>query len=80
MTSHLQERIRALPGNRLAGMRRGIEKEGLRVLAEGGLALTPHPAALGPRSRTRTSRPTTASRRSNSSPARVARCGNASTS
>ncbi|AVS90534.1 glutamate--cysteine ligase [Paracidovorax avenae] len=47
MTSQLQERIRALPGNRLAGMRRGIEKEGLRVLAEGGLALTPHPAALG---------------------------------
>lgn len=47
MTSHLQERIRALPGNRLAGMRRGIEKEGLRVLAEGGLALTPHPLALG---------------------------------
>ncbi len=32
---------------RLAGIRRGIEKEGLRALSNGGLALTPHPAALG---------------------------------
>jgi len=32
---------------RLAGIRRGIEKEGLRVLPTGSLALTPHPAALG---------------------------------
>ena len=32
---------------RLAGIRRGIEKEGLRVLPTGYLALTPHPAALG---------------------------------
>jgi len=32
---------------RLAGIRRGIEKEGLRVLPSGHLALTPHPAALG---------------------------------
>ncbi|WP_284334527.1 glutamate--cysteine ligase [Comamonas sp. NoAH] len=32
---------------RLAGIRRGIEKEGLRVLPNGYLALTPHPAALG---------------------------------
>lgn len=31
----------------LAGIRRGIEKEGLRVLPDGGLALTPHPLALG---------------------------------
>ncbi|MGV2480791.1 UNVERIFIED_CONTAM: glutamate--cysteine ligase, partial [Salmonella enterica subsp. enterica serovar Weltevreden] len=28
-------------------IRRGIEKEGLRVLPTGGLALTPHPQALG---------------------------------
>ena len=42
-----QQRIAALPAERLAGMRRGIEKEGLRVLPEGGLALTPHPQALG---------------------------------
>jgi len=45
--STLQERIAALPHQRLAGMRRGIEKEGLRVLPTGGLALTPHPLALG---------------------------------
>ena len=32
---------------RLAGIRRGIEKEGLRVLPHGALALTPHPQALG---------------------------------
>ncbi len=32
---------------RLAGIRRGIEKEGLRVLPTGSLALTPHPVALG---------------------------------
>lgn len=32
---------------RLAGIRRGIEKEGLRVLPTGALALTPHPAGLG---------------------------------
>ena len=32
---------------RLQGIRRGIEKEGLRALATGSLALTPHPAELG---------------------------------
>ncbi|WP_370681755.1 glutamate--cysteine ligase [Comamonas sp. GB3 AK4-5] len=32
---------------RLAGIRRGIEKEGLRALVNGALALTPHPTALG---------------------------------
>lgn len=38
----------AMPGvDRLLGIRRGIEKEGLRVLPTGSLALTPHPAALG---------------------------------
>ena len=31
----------------LTGIRRGIEKEGLRVDARGHLAMTPHPAALG---------------------------------
>ena len=45
--STLQQRLATLPADRLAGMRRGIEKEGLRVLPTGGLALTPHPAALG---------------------------------
>ncbi|MDA8521430.1 glutamate--cysteine ligase [Acidovorax sp. NCPPB 4044] len=47
MTSHLQQKIRTLSASRLTGMRRGIEKEGLRVLPTGGLALTPHPLALG---------------------------------
>ena len=45
--STLQQRLSALPATTLAGMRRGIEKEGLRVLSTGGLALTPHPQALG---------------------------------
>jgi len=45
--STLQQRIAALTTDRLAGMRRGIEKEGLRVLPTGALALTPHPVALG---------------------------------
>ena len=35
------------PAQRLAGIRRGIEKEGLRVLPSGALALTPHPKGLG---------------------------------
>jgi len=43
----LQERLRALPAERLKGMRRGIEKESLRALPTGMLALTPHPEALG---------------------------------
>jgi len=43
----LQDRLRTLSPERLAGMRRGIEKESLRVNADGSLALTPHPAALG---------------------------------
>ena len=34
-------------GQRLRGMRRGLEKESLRVSPDGMLALTPHPAALG---------------------------------
>lgn len=36
-----------LAPDRLLGIRRGIEKESLRALPEGMLALTPHPAALG---------------------------------
>lgn len=43
----LQERLKALTPARLKGMRRGIEKESLRAQPGGGLALTPHPAALG---------------------------------
>ncbi|WP_372526835.1 glutamate--cysteine ligase [Piscinibacter sp.] len=46
MTS-LQQRLRGLPTADLQGIRRGIEKESLRAQAGGGLALTPHPVALG---------------------------------
>ncbi|CAH0349254.1 glutamate--cysteine ligase [Aquabacterium sp. CECT 9606] len=46
MTS-LDERLRLLSPERLKGIRRGIEKESLRVHPDGRLALTPHPAALG---------------------------------
>ena len=45
--SSLQARLNALTPARLGGIRRGIEKESLRALPEGGLALTPHPQALG---------------------------------
>ena len=45
--SGLTKRLRELPDARLRGMRRGVEKESLRALPDGGLALTPHPAALG---------------------------------
>ncbi|MEJ5030182.1 glutamate--cysteine ligase [Comamonas sp. MYb69] len=45
--NHIQERIDAIGTQRLLGIGRGIEKEGLRVTDEGALALTPHPAALG---------------------------------
>ena len=45
------ERISKEPGalteQRLLGIRRGIEKESLRALPTGALALTPHPRALG---------------------------------
>src|SRR5215207_5560511 len=47
MSSRLQERLGAIPTARLKGMRRGIEKESLRALPDGKLALTPHPIALG---------------------------------
>ena len=41
------ERLASLSPQTLRGMRRGVEKESLRALPTGGLALTPHPAALG---------------------------------
>jgi glutamate--cysteine ligase len=43
----IEARLRSLSPGRLKGMRRGVEKESLRAKADGGLALTPHPAALG---------------------------------
>ena len=45
--SGLLERLRALSPADLLGIRRGIEKESLRALPGGGLALTPHPTGLG---------------------------------
>ena len=42
-----EERLQRLGSARLAGIRRGIEKESLRARPSGALALTPHPAALG---------------------------------
>ena len=45
--SSINERLRALSPAVLKGLRRGIEKESLRVQADGALALTPHPAVLG---------------------------------
>src|SRR6187431_3739493 len=43
----IQDRLRSLPAGALGNLRRGIEKESLRVRADGSLALTPHPVALG---------------------------------
>jgi glutamate--cysteine ligase len=43
----LEERLSALPREVLNSLRRGIEKESLRVQPDGSLATTPHPARLG---------------------------------
>jgi glutamate--cysteine ligase len=43
----LQDRLRSIRPDHLAGMRRGIEKESLRVGADGTLSTGAHPAALG---------------------------------
>ncbi len=50
MSSHWYEQLRGLvsdDGNLLRSIARGIEKESLRVDANGVLAMTPHPEALG---------------------------------
>jgi len=47
MPQTLIQRLAALSPERLRGMRRGVEKESLRVLPGNGLALTPHPEPLG---------------------------------
>jgi glutamate--cysteine ligase len=51
MADLLQSRIRALLDSRasptLTGIRRGIEKESLRITPDGRLSQQPHPAALG---------------------------------
>ena len=41
------ERLDSLPREVLTGLRRGVEKESLRVRPDGALATTPHPAQLG---------------------------------
>jgi glutamate--cysteine ligase len=46
-TLTIQERLNALRREVLTGLRRGIEKESLRVHTDGTLATTPHPARLG---------------------------------
>lgn len=46
-SARFTERLRSLSPAVLAGLRRGIEKESLRVRPDGTLATTPHPAALG---------------------------------
>jgi glutamate--cysteine ligase len=45
--SNLQQALSTLAPARLQGIRRGIEKESLRATADGKLAMTPHPGALG---------------------------------
>ena len=45
--TRLQQRLRLLPRDVLKGVRRGLEKESLRVRPDGKLSDTPHPSALG---------------------------------
>ncbi len=45
--SQLHARLRSLSPSILVGLRRGIEKESLRVRPDGTLATTPHPQPLG---------------------------------
>src|SRR5690242_9722885 len=46
-TAHCRERLNALSPEVLQTLRRGVEKESLRVRPDGTLATTPHPPALG---------------------------------
>lgn len=43
----LRQAVQALPPQVLAGLRRGLEKESLRVRADGSLSSAPHPQGLG---------------------------------
>ena len=43
----VEERLQSTPRDLLTGLRRGIEKESLRVRPDGALATTAHPARLG---------------------------------
>ena len=42
-----EQRLNSLPQEVLQGLRRGIEKESLRVRSDGMLATTSHPVQLG---------------------------------
>jgi len=44
---HVQDRLRTIPAETLRGIRRGIEKESLRVRPDGALSKQSHPIALG---------------------------------
>ena len=43
----LSKALATLSKEQVLGIRRGLEKESLRALPGGGVALTPHPAGLG---------------------------------
>ena len=45
--NRLQQRLQLLPPEVLKGVRRGLEKESLRVRPDGMLSATPHPVGLG---------------------------------
>lgn len=45
--TNISKALDSLATQRLKGIRRGVEKESLRALPSGGVALTPHPVALG---------------------------------
>ncbi len=45
--NEIRERVKMLTPDVLKGLLRGIEKEGLRIRADGTLAETPHPPGLG---------------------------------
>jgi glutamate--cysteine ligase len=47
MKEEIEQRVNVLAPAILRGLRRGFEKEGLRVRPDGALATTPHPACLG---------------------------------
>ena len=43
----ISQALGSLTASRIHGIRRGVEKESLRTLANGALAISPHPKALG---------------------------------
>lgn len=47
LKDRIERKLAQLTQSQLLGIGRGVEKESLRSLPDGGLALTPHPAALG---------------------------------